>query len=167
MVQALGLLAALAVSGAPAHQTMNLELGISDRNGICGVELPTEDGLKLEFSVRADNGNVNVALHNVEGAIVDAGLDSGAQPVMTLTFDDGQVLTPDMTAYRAGFTYRIQGAWNDPAGGRSALAALRTARAVTVGVDGRDYGPISAQTRGLAWRMLAACLARNGGRMPA
>lgn len=171
MIRAITLLAtaaalALTASAAPA-QTMDFELGVSDSNGVCGVELPGENGIKIEFSVRADNGNLNVAVHNIDAAIVDAGLDADRTPQLTLAFDTGQRFAPDLGAYRAGFTYRVLGAWSDPAAGHPALTALKTAGAVTVSVDGASYGPISTQQPGLAWQMLADCMGRNGGTMPA
>lgn len=161
------LLAALAATGlAGAAQAQTADLGVSDRNGICGVELPTAEGPKLEISVRANNGNVNVAVHDIAGAVVDAGLAAGTEPRVTLAFDDGQSFTGDLGAWRAGFTYRVLGAWSDPAAGRPVLAALRTARSVTVSFEGHSYGPIPTQQPGLAWNLLKGCVERNGGTMP-
>lgn len=160
----LGAVAAMTFA-APAG-AQDAELGLTDRNGICGVELRTPEGPKLEISVRADNGNVNVAMHDIEAAIVDAGEESGVDPKVTLAFDDGQSFTSTLGAYRAGFTYRVMGAWSDPAAGHPVLTALRTARSVTVSFDGHSYGPIPTQQPGLAWNLLKGCVERNGGTMP-
>lgn len=167
MSRTLILFVALASAGAAAPvSAQTADLGVSDRNGVCGVELPTTEGPKLEISVRADNGNVNVAVHDIEGAVVNAGLDAGTEPRVTLTFDDGQSFTGDLGAWRAGFTYRVMGAWSDPAAGQPVLAALRTARSVTVSFEGHSYGPIPTQQPGLAWNLLKGCVERNGGTMP-
>lgn len=169
MSRTLILLATLAAAGASAPaeaRTMNVELAVSDRNGVCGVEMPTPEGPKLEISVRANNGNVNVAVHDIAGAVVDAGLAAGTEPRVTLAFDDGQSFTGDLGAWRAGFTYRVMGAWSDPAAGRPVLAALRTAQTVTVSFEGHSYGPIPTQAPGLAWNLLKTCVERNGGTMP-
>ena len=161
------LLAALAAVGvaAPAG-AQTADLGLSDRNGICGVELRTAEGPKLEISIRANNGNVNVAMHDIAGAVVDAGLAAGTEPRVTLAFDDGQSFTSDSGAWRAGFTYRVMGTWREPAAGQPVLAALRTARSVTVSFEGHSYGPIPTQAPGLAWNLLKSCVERNGGTMP-
>lgn len=161
----LSTLAVASLASAPGANAQTADLGVSDRNGVCGVELPTPEGPKLEISVRANNGNVNVALHDIAGEVVNAGLEAGTEPRVTLAFDDGQSFTGDLGAWRAGFTYRVLGAWSDPAAGRPVLAALRTARSVTVSFEGHSYGPIPTQQPGLAWNLLKGCVERNGGTM--
>ncbi|WP_373487588.1 hypothetical protein [Blastomonas sp.] len=162
---ALGALIALPATAALAQ--ININVGSIDRNGICGIEFPFDDNKKLEISIKSDNGNVNVAVHNLDGDYVDKALERDPEFDIMLTFDDGTKLKTDFAAYRAGFTYRAMGAWRDPKGGHPVIAKLKTAKTITVQFEKESFGPISTQLKGFGYNMIASCVKANGGTMPA
>lgn len=159
-------LGAIIALPSSAMAQINIKVGSIDRNGICGIEYPFDDNKKLEISVKADNGNVNVAVHNLDGDYVDKALERDPEFNITLTFDDGTKVTSDFAAYRAGFTYRAMGAWRDPKGGHPLLAKLKTAKAISVQFEKERFGPISTQLPGFGYNLISSCVKRNGGTMP-
>ncbi|WP_373490605.1 hypothetical protein [Parasphingorhabdus sp.] len=161
-------LVALAMLAIPSTLTaqINVNIGTSDRNGVCGVEYPFDNDKKLEISMRADNGNVNIAVHNLDGNYVDQALERDPEFDITLIFDDGSSVTSDFAAYRAGFTYRAMGAWNDPEGGHPVIAQLKTAKSMEVQFENERFGPVSTQLPMMGYNLLKGCVERNGGSMP-
>lgn len=158
-------LALLAMPATLAAQ-ININVGTSDRNGVCGISFPFDDNKKLEISIRADNGNVNIAVHNLDGDYVDQAIERDPEFNLTLTFDDGSSVTSDFAAYRAGFTYRAMGAWNEPNGGHPVLEKLKTAKSMNVEFEDQRFGPVSTQLPSFGYNMLKSCVEGNGGRMP-
>ncbi|MCC5995099.1 MAG: hypothetical protein JJU18_01850 [Oceanicaulis sp.] len=160
----LALGAAFSAAGATAHAQLNIS--VTDRNGACFVAVPAgENGLRLEFSVRASDLNTNVVLHNVEGDYVNAGIESGEEPEIDLIFDGGHTHELDWGTFRAGFTYFVGGGWDEADGGHNVLRALRTASTVTFRAGDRRWENISLQTPGVAYALLENCVIQNGGDM--
>lgn len=162
----LALLSMPASLPAQIVQQINVNVGTSDRNGVCAIEYPFDDNKRLEISVRADNGNVNVAVHNLDGDYVDDALERDPDFNITLTFDNGTSVTSDFAAYRAGMTYRAMGAWQSNEGGHPVLSALKTAESMEVAFEQERYGPISAQMPSFGYHWLKNCVEGNGGVMP-
>lgn len=158
--------AVVAILPSAAMAQLNINVGSIDRNGICGIEYPFDDNKKLEISMRADNGNVNVAVHNLDGDYVDKAIERDAKFTITLTFDDGTRVTSDFAAYRSGFTYRVMGAWRENVGGHPIIEKLKTAKSINVAFEDESFGPISTQLPGFGYNMIESCVASNGGKMP-
>lgn len=156
------LLSALAISaaimpGAALAQPLKLDIGNS--NGICSVGIPAGDnGLKLEFTIRKRDLNINVTLHNISGDIVNAALDEDEEPEIDLVFDGRHRFELDWGSYVAGFTYRAVGGWDDPARAADALDMLKTASNVTFVADNNKWGPISLQQKGVIFNILENCV---------
>lgn len=139
-----------------------IKVDVGNSRGICSVTIPAgENGLKLEFSIKASNLNVNAVLHNIPGEVVDAGLNAGKQPRITLMFDGNRRHELDWGAYNAGFTYRVAGGWDDPNLAADMLEDLKASSTVTFIADGRNWGPISLQAKGLLYTYLENCIVQN------
>lgn len=156
----------IAMLPVAAMAQININVGSIDRNGVCGIEFPFDENKKLEISMKSDNGNVNVAVHNLDGDYVDKALERDPEFSITLTFDDGTSVTSDFAAYRAGATYRAMGAWRDPKGGHPVIKKLKTAKSINVQFEKERFGPISTQMPGFGYNMISSCVTRNGGKMP-
>ena len=158
--------ASLSMSGAQA-ESISMNFGIIDNNGNCGVQLPFDGNKKLEFNVRAKDGNLNVRIQNLPSELVRAGVDKENFPI-TMIFDGKEKVVVDEGLYRAGFYYEARGYWNDSADGAAALRAFKNAKNITLKFDGQTFGPVSTQAGSInmAWGMISSCVKRNGGVMP-
>ncbi|KPP94047.1 hypothetical protein [Erythrobacter sp. HL-111] len=153
---------------AAAQQKQSFDFEIGDTNGICSVGIPAGDqGLKLEFTIRVSDANVNVSMHNIDGDIVNAGLDAGRKPALALVFDGQRRHDLEWGEYVAGFTYRAVGGWDDAAKADRALGELRTSDAVTFVADRESWGPVSLQARGMAYGLLDDCIQRTAAKQAA
>lgn len=155
---------ALAMPGLAHAKSQPLNVQIGDRNGICSVAVPAgENGLKLEFAIRARDFNVNVTLHNVPGDIVNAALDKGSKPDIDLIFDGGRRHELDWGEYVAGFTYRLVGGWDDAVLAADMLDELKTVSTVIFRAGDNRWGPISLQQKGVIYNILKQCVSKNLG----
>jgi hypothetical protein len=155
------ILAAGAATAATAQQMEGFNFEFSDRNGICTVGIPAGDrGLKLEFSIRVRDFNINVTMHNIDGAIVDAALEAEREPRIALVFDGERRHDLDWGRYVAGFTYRAFGGWDNNADAADPLDDLSKSRTVTFIADKHSWGPIPLQTKGMAYNLLDDCVRR-------
>jgi len=158
--------AVVATLPSAALAQLSINVGSIDRNGICGIEYPFDDNKKLEISMRADNGNVNVAVHNLDGDYVDKAIERDPTFTITLTFDDGTSVTSDFAAYRAGFTYRVMGAWRENTGGHPVIEQLKSAKSINVQFEDESFGPVSTQLPSFGYNLIKSCVESNGGKMP-
>jgi len=171
--QALISCATIALLGAAAanaqdRQTMDftINVGTKDQNGVCSIYLAGEGQLELELSVRADDGNVNVAVHNIPSDWID----NDANPAIRLRSDDGTVFNSAGGAYRAGFTYRVMSFYDAPEDGLRVLSALNGGEAFTASVDNHNAGNFEIQQtsenmRNYAHTWLQNCVESNGGNL--
>lgn len=148
------------------HAKLNFSLGTSDRNGVCGVDFPFDDNKDFEISIKASNGNVNVAVHNLDPNFVDNALDRDPTFNMTLIIDDGTSVASDFAAYRAGMSYRAMGAWREVKSGHPIITKLKTATSMEVQFEEERFGPIPTQVPGLGYNLLESCVKGHGGVMP-
>ncbi|MFK7842751.1 MAG: hypothetical protein AB8B54_10845 [Sphingorhabdus sp.] len=165
---ALALAAAVSMPLSAAQaEKISMNFGIIDNKGNCGVQLPFDNGKKLELNVRSKDGNLNVRVQNLPAALVNAAKDKANSPI-TLVFDGKEKVVVDEGYYSAGFYYELRGYWNDSADGAAALRAFKKAKNITVKFDGQTFGPVSTQAGSInmAWGMIASCVERNGGVMP-
>ena len=167
--------AIFAAAAAPllilSHPAANAQTGNSETvkteelDGICYVSFPrASDGLALEFSMRADDGNTVIAVHDIPPEWVAEGKDIA----LRIVSDGGTSFDTDFGQYRAGFNYRAMGAFKDIEVGQRLLATLKDSKAYTVTVDGRDAGafvirPGGATGADSGYDFMRTCVARLGG----
>ncbi|WP_156313443.1 hypothetical protein [Erythrobacter sp. SG61-1L] len=162
---------ALAAQGvAPAFaETVNatINVGTNERNGVCYIYLPRDDGMELEISVRAEDTNVNLKVANIPSEWVDEG--EGQDVPISIKPNKGKAFTSDHGEYVAGITYRIQG-WNDESGkGSELLSALKGGKTFTVEFGGRKAGAFEIQQasgdmfKDYAYNFMKRCIGNNGG----
>ena len=166
-IASIAALCALATAPATA-ETMNFSINVEtlDRNGVCLIALPRDDGMKLEFSVRAEDANMNVMVQNVPSEWVDEG--AGQNVPITLKPNKGKTTTVPNGEYVAGFTYRVEG-WGTK--GKDALILLSTlkgGKTYSVDIGGRDVGTFEIQqstgpVKDYAYTWMKKCMADNGG----
>lgn len=158
-----------ALAGMPASaETISFSINVEtlDRNGVCLIALPRDDGMKLEFSVRAEDANLNVAVQNVPSEWVDEG--EGQNVPITIKSNKGKTTVIPNGEYVAGFTYRVDG-WGTK--GKDALILLSTlkgGKTYAVDVAGRDVGSFDIQqstgpTKDYAYTWMKQCMEKNGG----
>lgn len=159
---------ALAPHPAAAQQKMSFNFEFSEKNGICSVGIPAGDGgLKVEFTVRVSDANTNVAMHNIDGEIVNAALDAGRKPKLALVYDGKRRHDLEWGEYVAGFTYRAVGGWDNKAKAEAALEELKASSTVTFVADRESWGPISLQAPGMAYGLLDDCIQRTATKQAA
>lgn len=163
--------AALAAqAAAPAFaETINatIDVGTNERNGVCYIHLPRDDGMELEISVRAEDANMNVTVANIPAEWVEEG--EGQDVPISITPNKGKPFASDHGEYVAGITYRIQG-WKDEAGaGTQLLSALKGGKTFTVEFGGRKAGAFEIQQasgamlKDYAYNFMKRCIGDNGG----
>lgn len=158
-----------ALAGVPASaETMSFSISVEtlDRDGVCLIALPRDDGMKLEFTVRAEDANLNVAVQNVPSQWVDEG--EGQNVPITIKPNKGKTTVVPNGEYVAGFTYRADG-WGTK--GKDALILLSTlkgGKTYSVDVGGRDAGSFDIQqssgpVKNYAYTWMKDCMQKNGG----
>jgi len=157
------LVTGLALSGtATAQEKVNINVGIINADGVCGVQYPLGEGnMKLELTVRASDLNAALAVQNVPGEIVNANIDKENVPV-TLTFDGSDTSTADVGVYQAGFHYRVAAYWSDNQVALGTLDKLAEAQTIAVSFDGYSYGPVALEPVGFGYNYILNCLRDNG-----
>lgn len=151
---------------AQAQQRMDITInvGTRDQNGICAVFLPGEGDLELEVSARGEDGNVNVAVHNIPSDwVVD-----DADPAIRLTTQGGKSYNSEGGAYRAGFTYRVMSFYDTQADGMAVLSALKGNDSFSASFDGHNAGSFNIQAHSdiltdYAYEWMKTCIEGYGG----
>ena len=158
-------MAALAPAGAETA-SFTVKVGTKDRNGVCHIYLPREDGLQFELSLRASDANMNVAVHNIPGDWVEG---NGTKNIrLTVRPDKGKAVTTDRGDYVAGLTYRAEGWFTEVGKGGELLSALKGGKAFTVSFDGHKLGAFEIQqgsgaVQDYAYDFMQRCIGDKGG----
>lgn len=158
----------LAASAAPAFaEDFTINVQTDGRNGVCRVYFPRDDGMELEISVRAEDSNTVVSVHNIPGEWTDGNEDK--EIALHIAVDTGDAFDTDPNgSYVAGFTYRASGRFSDGAQARILLATLRGSETYSVSFDGHDVGAFAIQQqtgsiRDYAYTFMKTCMKDNGG----
>lgn len=159
------LLAGLAcVSSAAAAEDFTINVETDDRNGVCLVAFPRDDGAKLEISVRARDANLNLNIQNIDADW----LDEGEYLPISVTSDKGKEFTIPDGVYVAGFTYRVEGSGLKGNAALPLLSALKGGKTLTAEFsDYRATFEIQQATGTLftdyAYKFMQRCMKDNGG----
>ncbi|OYX60676.1 MAG: hypothetical protein B7Y88_15490 [Sphingomonadales bacterium 32-64-17] len=112
--------ASLAVqAAAPAFaETINatINVGTNERNGVCYIHLPRDDGMELEISVRAEDANMNVTVANIPAEWVEEG--EGQDVPISITPNKGKPFASDHGEYVAEGREDLHGGIRWPQSGR-------------------------------------------------
>lgn len=156
----------LASSAAAVAEDFTINVGTDERNGVCFVYFPREDGLELALSLRPKDGNVNVQINDIPSDWVDGNEEKDIK--LAIKPDKGFPITTDGGAYVAGFNYRAQGWFDRPGTAKGLLTALKGGKSFTVSFDGHDVGTFAIQQqtgsiKDYAYSFMQGCAERNGG----
>lgn len=158
---------AFAQSGPAASNDKTIAFGdvvTNTKNGVCFIGIlgePDAEGRrhKLEFGLRASDGNLGVVLKEGNMSFV-SGQDTEANIPVTLILDGDRRTTSRSGGYTSGFRNRVWSGWGaDPSAVpmRMLKAGSETA---SISFDGKTFGPFDLKRKWLVGNYLNSCMAR-------
>ncbi|WP_321395976.1 hypothetical protein [Emcibacter sp.] len=148
-----------------AQQTMNLNFSTSTPKGGCiigfkGGNAPgTDKPMKLEFSYRVKDGNLNTQI-SVNGWPKAQKEDPERIVPMTMTLDSGEKIISKDGGYSSGFNDRYWAAWGKE-NSAAIFEKMKNVKTVHIEGDGMDLGDFDLQVKGLVYTWISGCAERQ------
>ncbi|MFC7047942.1 hypothetical protein [Emcibacter nanhaiensis] len=148
-----------------AQQKMNLNFSTSMPKGGCiigfrGGNAPgTDKPMKLEFSYRVRDGNMNTQI-SVNGWPKAQKEDPNRVVPMTMTLDTGEKLLSADGGYSSGFNDRYWAAWGKE-NSAAVFEKMKNVKTVHIEGDGMDFGSFDLQVKGLVYTWISDCAAKQ------
>jgi hypothetical protein len=164
----LGALAlALALAPVNAGQGIQYRFTPGSGNGGCWVDFPgpnlpgSDTPTQVRFSVRVRDGNFGASILVNGWKKAQEMASSEANFPMTVTFDTGKTTTSRSGGYESGFNDSAWAGWGAGPASDAALAMLKGAKTARIKFDGKDFGAVDFQMKGLAHAAIIDCVEKT------